>query len=138
MIEASIMREMRSIISLFVEYCGFHPEDRNRVGDRLPAVLIRKADEEEADVLNIKGSITKYVYYQLILITDYNRFDEIYELKTQLENAIANMSVSRISGLFCVQWAGVQEPSAEESADAFSFDRATIAGNRKVTVINFR
>jgi hypothetical protein len=132
------MREVKKVIDPLVSYAGYHPDDRNMVGNKIPAVLIRKGDEDESDVLNLKGYITKVINFEIMLITENNRFEPTNILQTDIETAVTNIPVNAIEGLYCIQWAGVEEPTAEQTATAFSFDSANKLGNRKLTLLKFR
>jgi hypothetical protein len=104
----------------------------------MPSVLIRKGDEDETEILNIKGHITKSINFEIMLITENNRFEPTNILQTDIETAVTNIPVNTIEGLYCIQWAGVEEPTAEQTATAFSFDSANKLGNRKLTLLKFR
>ena len=138
MIAFNIMKSVRSAIKPHLSFVGMNPDDRNMVGNKVPAALIRKGDEDESDTLLIKGCINKIINFEIMLITEYNRYEQVNELQIKIENAIVMIPANAISGVMCIQWAGVEEPTAEQTATAFSFDSANKLGNRKLTILKFR
>lgn len=137
MIAQEILKAIEKAVKPIVPDVYFHPQGRGKVGDRTQVVLIRKGNEEEGERL-VKGRIAKNLYFQILLIVAALDLREIIRLQNLIENAVQNIDCSEVTDLWCVQWAGVEVPDAQDSRTAESYDIPNIAGNKQLHIITFR
>jgi len=137
MIAYNCIKAIEKAIKPHVKNIHLHPKGRGRIGNKMPSVMIRKGDEEMSDIIKRKGHITKRVTYELMLITEYTDIKQLITLQESIENAIMDIDITTVTGLDCIEWAGVEAPPASQSLNAFSFDTANVTGNRQLTLIRF-